>query len=271
MGRAQATEAESERATEVSRARDSLDLAARTARRVEDLLGRRRQDSIERRITVEGDLLKDVEALCEAAATARDATGKRAAALEARTLSQSESDETTAALRECSRQDAEIQARLRTAAEEVTQAEVRAAHLRDRSDEAAGELKRISEALGREIAPADKPLADTERAEIDAKLERLARRREALGPVNPLAEREYEEARTYVSELEEQRTDLEAAMKELEGLIAETDRKITADFEETFEAARKNFEELIEHLFPGGRGRLRLVTERTPKPVIGRR
>ena len=58
-------------------------------------------------------------------------------------------------------------------------------------------------------------------------------------------------------------------MKELKGLIAETDRKITADFEETFEAARKNFEELIEHLFPGGRGRLRLVTERTPKPVIG--
>ncbi|MDX6585834.1 MAG: chromosome segregation protein [Solirubrobacterales bacterium] len=269
LGRAQAAEAEAERATEVSRARDSLDLAARTARRVEDLLGRRRQDSIERRITIEGDLLKDVEALCEAAATARDATGKRASALEARTLSQSESDETTAALRECSRQDAEIQARLRSAAEEVTQAEVRAAHLRDRSDEAAGELKRISEALGREIAPSAKALADTERAEIDSKLERLARRREALGPVNPLAEREYEEATTYVSELEEQRTDLEAAMKELQGLIAETDRKITADFEETFEAARKNFEELIEHLFPGGRGRLRLVTERTPKPVIG--
>ena len=46
------------RATEVSRARDSLDLAARTARQVEDLLGRRRQDSIERRITIEGDLLQ---------------------------------------------------------------------------------------------------------------------------------------------------------------------------------------------------------------------
>ncbi|MDQ2675422.1 MAG: AAA family ATPase, partial [Actinomycetota bacterium] len=228
-----------------------------------------RQDSIERRITVEGDLLRDVEALCAAAGAARDATGHRAAALEARTLSQSESDETTAALRECSRQDAEIQARLRSAAEEVTQAEVRAAHLRDRSHEAAGELERISKALGREIAPAGEPLAESERSEIDAKLERLARRRESLGPVNPLAEREYDEARTYVAELEEQRADLESALKELKGLIAETDRKITADFEETFEAARKNFEELIEHLFPGGRGRLRLVTERTPRPVLG--
>jgi len=269
LARAQATGNESDRATEVGRARDSLELAARTTRRVEDLLGRRRQDSIERRISIEADLLRDVESLCEAAATARDATSRRASALETRTLGQSESDETTAALRECSRQDAEIQTRLRNAAEEVTQAEVRAAHLRDRSDEAAGELKRISEALGREIAPASKPLEDQERTGIEAKLERLARRREALGPVNPLAEREYEEARTYISELEEQRTDLEAALAELVGLIRETDRKITADFEETFEAARKNFEELIEHLFPGGRGRLRLVTERTPRPVLG--
>ena len=269
LARAKATEAAGDRATEVGRARDSLELAARTARRVEDLLGRRRQDSIERRITIEGDLLRDLEALCAAAAGARDATNRRAEALQERMVGASEADDATNALRECSRQDAEIQARLRVAADEVTQAEVHAAHLRDRSEEAAGELRRIAEALGREIPPAGKPLADAERSEIDAKLERLARRREALGPVNPLAEREYEEAQTYIAELEEQRTDLEAAMKELEGLIAETDRKITADFEETFEAARKNFEELIEHLFPGGRGRLRLVTERTPKPVLG--
>ncbi len=269
LGRAQAASAEGKRATEVGRARDSLETAARTARRVEDLLGRRRQDSIERRITVEGDLLRDVEALCEAAAGARDATSRRADALEARTLERSQADATTEALRECSRQDAEIQARLRGVADEVTQAEVRAAHLRDRSDESASELRRISEALGREIAPARKALTDSERAEIEAKLERLARRREGLGPVNPLAEREYSEATKYVAELEEQRSDLEAAMKELEGLIAETDRKITADFEETFEAAKQNFEELIEHLFPGGRGRLRLVTERTPRAVIG--
>ena len=269
LGRARAAESEGERATEVGRARDSLELAARTARRVEDLLGRRRQDSIERRITVEGDLLAALEALCEAAAGARDATSRRAGALEERMIGATEADETTAALRECSRQDAEVQSRLRSAAEEVTQAEVRAAHLRDRSSEAAGELKRISEALGREIAVATVPLEASERADIEAKLERLARRREALGPVNPLAEREYEEARAYVTELEEQRTDLEAAMSELGALIRETDRKITADFEETFEAARKNFEELIEHLFPGGRGRLRLVTERTPRAVLG--
>ena len=87
--------------------------------------------------------------------------------------------------------------------------------------------------------------------------------------MNPLAEREYDEARTYLTGLEEQRTDLESALKELRGLIRDTDRKITQAFEETFEAAQANFGELIEHLFPGGRGRLRLVTEQGPRPVLG--
>ena len=40
--------------------------------------------------------------------------------------------------------------------------------------------------------------------------------------------------------------------------------------EETFDATQRNFEELVEHLFPGGRGRLRLVDDsRGPKPVLG--
>jgi chromosome segregation protein len=59
-------------------------------------------------------------------------------------------------------------------------------------------------------------------------------------------------------------------MRELEGLIRDTDRRIREAFEETFEAAAKNFEEVAEQLFPGGRGRLRLVREDAgPRPVIG--
>jgi chromosome segregation protein len=87
--------------------------------------------------------------------------------------------------------------------------------------------------------------------------------------VNPLAEQEYSEALAHVAELEEQRQDTESALAELQGLIRDTDRKIRAAFEETFEATERNFEELIEHLFPGGRGRLRLVGERGPRLVLG--
>jgi chromosome segregation protein len=96
------------------------------------------------------------------------------------------------------------------------------------------------------------------------------RRREQLGPVNPLAKQEYDEAVAHVEELEAQRADLETALAELEGLIKETDRRIREAFEQTFEAAAKNFEDVVQHLFPGGRGQLRLVQEEMgPRPVVG--
>ena len=64
-----------------------------------------------------------------------------------------------------------------------------------------------------------------------------------------------------MTELEGQRADLETALRELRTLIRDTDRQIHETFEQTFEAAARNFEELSAHLFPGGRGRLRLVKE----------
>jgi len=106
-------------------------------------------------------------------------------------------------------------------------------------------------------------------AELEARIERLARRREQLGPVNPLAKAEYDEAIAHVEDLERQRRDLEEALAELNGLIRETDRRIREAFEQTFAAAAKNFEEVVQHLFPGGRGRLRLVHPEGPRPVIG--
>ena len=51
-------------------------------------------------------------------------------------------------------------------------------------------------------------------------------------------------------------------MRELETLIRDIDREIERAFEQTFEATAKNFEEMVEHLFPGGRGRLRRVSLR---------
>jgi len=184
-------------------------------------------------------------------------------------LAQGDAEDFTAQLRECSQAESGLQSRLHATAETLTEAEVRAAHLRDRRDEAAAELDRLAEVLGSEAEPATETLDVPEREEIERKLERLARRREALGPVNPLAEREYAEALEHVEQLAEQRADLEAALAELDGLISDTDRKITTAFEETFEATQRNFEELVEHLFPGGRGRLRLVHPQGPRLVLG--
>ena len=267
---ARSSDADGERATALAQVREAADHAAQMARRIEDMLGSRAQDSLSQRLEREAALVAALGELCEAAADARDAAGARAGTLEQRMLGESGEDAVTDQLRACSREEAELQTKLRVAAEGVTEAEVRVAHLGDRRAEVAAELGRIAATLGREIGPATEALGDEERGEIERKLERVGRRREQLGPVNPLAEREYEQARAHVESLETQRTDLETALSELQGLIRETDRKIHAAFEETFDATQRNFEELVEHLFPGGRGRLRLVDDaRKLKSVLG--
>jgi chromosome segregation protein len=119
-------------------------------------------------------------------------------------------------------------------------------------------------------AEAVEPLGEEQEQALRSRLERLARRREQLGPVNPLAQDEYAEAVAHVEELEERRTDLETALRELRAVIRETDRQIHETFNETFSAAARNFEELVGDVFPGGSGRLRLVKdEQVPRSVLG--
>ncbi|HSD81150.1 MAG TPA: AAA family ATPase, partial [Solirubrobacteraceae bacterium] len=73
-----------------------------------------------------------------------------------------------------------------------------------------------------------------------------------------------------VTELSEQRKDLEKAISELRALIRRTDREIAAAFEKTFEATARGFEEMVAELFPGGRGRLRRVdVGGAPRPFAG--
>ncbi|MBB4664629.1 chromosome segregation SMC family protein [Conexibacter arvalis] len=173
-------------------------------------------------------------------------------------------------LRACAREEADLQGRLKRDGEAVTGSEVRAQQARDRSQEAEGELRELAERLGLAPEPAEQPLPDEERTALAQRIARLTRRREQLGPVNPLAKDEYEEALAHVEELERQRNDLESALRELNTLIKDTDRQIRETFEETFAAAARNFEQLAQQVFPGGRGRLRLVREDAgPRPVLG--
>ncbi len=222
------------------------------------------------------------------------------------------SEQVSAELRECAREEAEIQAALRIEGEAVTGAEVAAQRLRDHAAEALEELRTVSELLevplpniaiaecatsnpsaseqhveseqvdsydaGADEADTEavrageafEPLNEEQQQALRARLERLVRRREQLGPVNPLAQQEYAEAIAHVEELEERRTDLETALRELRAVIRETDRQIHETFSETFSAAACNFEELVGDVFPGGSGRLRLVKdEQTPRTVLG--
>ncbi len=181
-------------------------------------------------------------------------------------------DEMASELRACSAREAEIQALLRAEGEAVTAAEVAAQRLRDQAEEAALELRTVREQL--ELPESDEdpdePLEEEQVQALTARLERLRRRREQLGPVNPLAKEEYAEALAHVEELEARRTDLEVALRELRTLIRDTDRQIHETFQATFQAAARNFEELARDVFPGGGGQLRLVKDALANnPVLG--
>jgi chromosome segregation ATPase len=258
---AEATEPRREKALGAVQA--GAERAVRHARRAEGLLGERHREALRKRVAVGEELLDDVRSAAAAAAAAEAAIRARVARIEAKVVGEEgDGDAIAEEMRECSRQESELQVEMKAASDKLTEAQVEAAHLGDRRAEAAKELAAIAARLGEEVAPAEEALGDEERGDIDRRLQRLERRRAQIGPVNPLAEQEYEQAREQVESLQAQREDTERGMRELESLIREIDREIERAFEQTFEATAKNFEEMVEHLFPGGRGRLRRVALR---------
>jgi len=124
---------------------------------------------------------------------------------------------------------------------------------RGRLEAEGSEARRRLEEAGAEPAEGD------DREELDARIERLERRRETLGQVNPLAKQEYEQEKERLTELADQRADLEASLKELEELRTELAETVERRFDETFAAVSAHFEEVASTLFPGGHGRLRLT------------
>jgi chromosome segregation ATPase len=264
LGRARSADAsEAAREAALGDVRGGAERAIRHARRAEGLLGERHREVLRKRLTAGEELLDDVRTAAAAATAAEAAIRARVERIEQRVVGgEGDGDEIADEMRACSQREYELQTEMTAASDRLTEVEVEAAHLGDRRAEAAKELASIAERLGEEVAPAEQPLGEEERADIDRRLERLERRRAQIGPVNPLAEQEYEEAREHVESLQAQREDTERGMRELEALIRDIDREIERAFEQTFEATAKNFEEMVEHLFPGGRGALRRVALR---------
>jgi chromosome segregation protein len=157
--------------------------------------------------------------------------------------------ELAAELRRLGGEEAEVRRAAAEAGERAASIDVEGARLEAEADEA----RRRLEQAGAEPAEGD------DREELAEKIERLERRRETLGQVNPLAKEEYEREKERLTELTEQRADLEASLSELEELRAELADTVERRFDETFAAVSAHFEEVAATLFPGGRGRLRLT------------
>jgi chromosome segregation protein len=164
-------------------------------------------------------------------------------------------------LQSCATAEAQAQARAREVSSAVTEVEVALARGAERSEELTRRRAELADRFEVEWEEPAEPLLPDEAAALAARLERLERRRESLGAVNPLAAEEYEQEKVRADDLSAQCDDLETSLAELRGLIRDLTATIDERFAATFESVAHHFSEVIGTLFPGGSGRLRL-TER---------
>ncbi|MBV8064789.1 MAG: AAA family ATPase [Actinobacteria bacterium] len=153
-------------------------------------------------------------------------------------------------LRRLGAAEVELRQGLTDSSERASAIDVEAARIESEADEA---RRRLADAGTDERAEGD------DRDELAERVERLERRRESLGQVNPLAKEEYEAEKERLEVLTAQCADLEASLDELETLRADLTETVERRFQETFDAVQQNFAEVAGTLFPGGEGRLRLV------------
>lgn len=98
-------------------------------------------------------------------------------------------------------------------------------------------------------------------AEAEEKYNQLRGRIESLGPVNPEALQQYEEAQQRYDFLNAQRQDLLDSIRDTEKAIQEIDGESKRRFTEAFTAINKNFRETFVTLFGGGVAEMRLTDE----------
>jgi chromosome segregation protein len=103
------------------------------------------------------------------------------------------------------------------------------------------------------------PPEQDNRSALEAKIQKLKKRLDELGPINEAAMSEFEETREKLAFLRSQRSDIQASIDGLAASIAEVEERTKTTFLETYTAVGKEFENLFPILFPGGEARLNLL------------
>jgi chromosome segregation protein len=191
------------------------------------------------------------EALVQAAATAsaeQRAAEDALAAGETRLRQATDlARQTDAAVAEVRERRARLEARREAAAEGL-------ARLRS---EIVERLDRSPENLAALLAEdGDRSLDGADLADLAARLDRLLRERDAMGPVNLLAERESAEVTARLDGLQHERDDLTAAIARLRRGIATLDQEGRERLRTAFEQLNTHFDKLFARLFGGGKAEL---------------
>jgi chromosome segregation protein len=217
----------------------------------------RRVVFLERYAPVVARLLAVAERLCEEARSAAERLGAEVAATKEQT------EGSARIVRDWGSAEIGLQREYELMTTRLTDVRVEQARLEDRRAQLEEEL---AELRRRHLSPRSLTTADVagaERHSLASAVERAERRRERIGPINPLAEQEYAQMEERARFLAEQRGDLEAAVAQLQEVIAGLDEHIDRSFSEIFEAAKGHFSAVIGVVFPGAKGTLRLTEPRT--------
>jgi chromosome segregation protein len=97
--------------------------------------------------------------------------------------------------------------------------------------------------------------------ESEQRYQDVRARIEALGPVNPQALEEFQEAQQRYDFLNTQRQDLIDSIRDTETAIHELDTESRRRFKEAFDAINEHFRKMFQVLFGGGQGEMRLTDE----------
>jgi chromosome segregation protein len=129
------------------------------------------------------------------------------------------------------------------------------ARIRDRLDCTPEETAGIAELDENELP---------EREAIEAKLQRLTRERDNMGPVNLRAEAEAAEVEQQIAGLQSERSDLVNAIARLRSGIQSLNREGRERLLAAFELVNNNFQKLFTRLFGGGHAHLKLTESEDP-------
>jgi chromosome segregation protein len=220
---------------------------------------------VERRATLGGEIAglaarpakiaRDSEALAET--LARGSAEHRAAA-------------DALALGETRSREAGEQAR--RAEHEVAEAREQRARCEARQDGAGAMLARLRDEIRERLDLLPEALADLagpdaaprDPAELETRLDRLLRERDAIGPVNLVAEREAEEVGQRADSLQRERAELTEAIARLRRGIGALDQEGRKRLAAAFEQLNRHFGELFVRLFGGGKAHLALTDDGDP-------
>ncbi|HZD22949.1 MAG TPA: AAA family ATPase [Acidimicrobiia bacterium] len=145
----------------------------------------------------------------------------------------------------------------------VGELDVRLTELRMKKESVMEAVRRDADADVEDAVKAHPPDVPAD-ADLEEMLETGLAQLRRFGPINPLAAQEYRDLEERHTFLSEQMADVTESSSELRKVISVLETEIQNRFDEAFDEVADSYERYFGVLFPGGRGRIRLIDPEDP-------